>query len=114
LCDREIFVTFYVNNTLNDRCCVEIKEIRSSLLTEGAHDRSLLAALLSTWKQLRGQRTAQGFTSCPLRLAISQHETNEELETQQWQKEVDTMVQEMLQEQVNIDLFFTLKIYTFF
>lgn len=56
---------------------LEIKDLRTSTLLEGAAERSVHNAVLAAWKELQELRERQGFLACPTRLVASQSTVSE-------------------------------------
>jgi hypothetical protein len=56
---------------------LEIKDLRTSTLLEGAAERSVHNAVLAAWTELQELRERQGFVACPTRLVTSQSTVSE-------------------------------------
>lgn len=56
---------------------LDIKDLRTSTLLEGAAERSVHNAVLAAWKELQELRERQGFITCPTRLVTTQSTVSE-------------------------------------
>jgi hypothetical protein len=56
---------------------LEIKDLRTSTLLEGAAERSVHNAVLAAWTELQELRERQGFLACPTRLVMTQSTVSE-------------------------------------
>ncbi|XP_065346368.1 coiled-coil and C2 domain-containing protein 2A [Cloeon dipterum] len=81
---------------------LEIKDLRTTTLLQGAAERSVLAAVLAVWEELKDLRERQGFVGCPTKLTVSQAVVSEgrrKKEERLWKDAVKQVVKEMRREQ---------------
>ncbi|XP_059483780.1 coiled-coil and C2 domain-containing protein 2A [Neocloeon triangulifer] len=80
---------------------LEIKDLRTTTLLEGAAERSVLSAVLAVWQEMQDLRERQGFVGCPTKLTVNQGTVSDgrrKREEKIWKETLKQIVRELRRE----------------